>query len=452
MAKKSLSRRAVLRGALAGGGLATLPLPRLGAMLDGNGLAYASGEPLRRIYGTWFWANGVAPTHWTPPSAGADFTLSEQLMPFAKVKRNLTVVSGMAVKTGRAGPHLYHAGALTGSAGVNKSADLPSLDQLIADKIGGDTPFRSLEVGVSKARPTNTGPLYYNVSWRAANTPNPAEFDPQAVFTRLFGAGSPGATLGKKTGPAPDTAGLTTVRKSVLDAITADAHDLSARLGVEDRQRLDSHLEGIRSIEKRLGQTVPAGAGCRLATDAGLGPDTKAEAPPALNKVMADLVIAALSCDLTRVFTFQFGYAGSHVYFRHLGPALSKDFHTQICHAEGGDQPNFNTGVLYAMSSWAYLLEGMDQIPEGAGTLLDNAVVYGSTCVAWGKAHSATLWPVMMAGRAGGGLKGNLHVAAAPGDNVSKVALTIANVFGLGLRQFGKGDGLATEELATIRA
>ena len=59
MAKMILSRRAVLRGALAGGGLATLPLPRLAAMLNGNGTAYAAGEPLRRVYGTWFWANGV---------------------------------------------------------------------------------------------------------------------------------------------------------------------------------------------------------------------------------------------------------------------------------------------------------------------------------------------------------------------------------------------------------
>ena len=458
MAKMTLSRRTVLRGALAGGGLATMPLPRLAAMLNGNGTAYASGEAMRRVYGTWFWANGVAPNHWTPSNTGADFTLSEQLMPFANVKRNLTVVSGMAVKTGRAGPHLYHAGALIGSPGTNKNGDLPSIDQLIANKIGADTPFKSLEVGISKARPTNSGGLYYNVSWRGPNAPNPADFDPHSVFTRLFGAGSPGASLGKKPtaapGPAPDTAGLNAVRKSVLDNITEDAHTLSARLGAEDRQRLDKHLEGIRSLEKRLtpGQGLVAAAGCQPAADPRIGPDTKAEAPPELNKAMADLVIAALSCDLTRVFTFMLGYAGSHVYFRNLGPALSKDFHTQIAHGEGGDQPNYNTGVLYAMSCWAYLVEGMDKVQEGAGTLLDNAIVYGSTCVAHGKNHASNLWPVMLLGRAGAALKGNFYYAAPPDDNVAKVALTIGNIFGLGLKEFGKGAGLVTEEVPSIRA
>jgi hypothetical protein len=453
MRKMILSRRAILRGTLVGGGLATLPLPRLGAMLNGNGNAYASGEPLRRVYGTWFWANGVYPTRWTPTAEGANFPLSEELMPFANVKRHLTVISRMSVKTGKAGPHLYHGGLLTGSAGANKQADMPSIDQLIADKIGNDTPFKSLEVGVCKARPTGTAPLYYHVSWSGANAPNPADMDPHSVFTRLFGAGSPGAMIGKKpTGPAPDTAGLTAVRKSVLDVITQDANDLSARLGSEDRQRLEMHLEGIRSLEKRLAPgTGVVAAGCQPIPDPNVPPDTKAEAPPELNKAMADLVIAALSCDLTRVFTFTFNYAGAHLYFRNLGPALNKDFHTQIAHGEGGDQPNFNVGVLYTMGCWAYLLEGMDKIQEGEGTLLDNAVVYGATCVGWGKAHSSTNWPVMIFGRGGGALKGNVHYAAPPDDNVSKVAFTIGNVFGLELKQFGKGTGLVTDEVPSIR-
>jgi hypothetical protein len=452
MAKMILSRRTILRGTLAGGGLAVMPLPRLAAMLNGNGTAYAAGEPLRRVYGTWFWANGVSPARWTPRTTGADFALSEQLMPFANLKRKLTVVSGMAVKTGRSGPHLYHGGALTGSPGANKSADMPSIDQLIANKIGTDTPFKSLELGVCKARPTGGSPLYFNISWRGANAPNPAEFDPHALFLRLFGAGSPGARAGSKPTPTTDGAAVTEVRKSVLDNITEDARHLSARLGSEDRQRLEKHLEGVRSLEKRL---VPGAggiaAGCRPAPDSALGPDTKAEAPPAMNQAMADLLIAALSCDLTRVFTFTFNYAGAHLYFRNLGPALSKDFHTQIAHGEGGDQPNFNVGVLYTMSCWAYLLEGMDKIQEGAGTLLDNSIVYGSTCVGHGKSHSSTQWPVMIFGTGGGALKGNFHHTA-PDDNVCKIALTLGNVFGLGLKEFGKGPGLVTEPVPAILA
>jgi hypothetical protein len=104
------------------------------------------------------------------------------------------------------------------------------------------------------------------------------------------------------------------------------------------------------------------------------------------------------------------------------------------------------------MRCWAYLLEQMDKVQEGAGTLLDNALVYGSTCVAWGKAHSATQWPVMIFGRAGGALKGNFHYAAPSEDNVAKVAMTIGNIFGLGLKEFGKGPGLVNQEVPAILA
>jgi hypothetical protein len=61
-------------------------------------------------------------------------------------------------------------------------------------------------------------------------------------------------------------------------------------------------------------------------------------------------------------------------------------------------------------------------------------------------------WPVMMFGRAGGALKGNFHYAAPADDNVGKVALTIGNIFGLGLKEFGKAGGLVTDEVPSIRA
>jgi hypothetical protein len=54
--------------------------------------------------------------------------------------------------------------------------------------------------------------------------------------------------------------------------------------------------------------------------------------------------------------------------------------------------------------------------------------------------------------RAGGALKGNVLVAAPSEDNMAKVALTIGNVFGLGLQELGKGPGLATAEVPGIRA
>ena len=200
MRRYTLERRALLRGAVAGGALVTLPLPRLSVMLNGNGTAYAQGAPLRRTFGVWFFGNGVVPNRWIPQGEGADFPLSEQLAPLAKVKTKLTVVSGMQLKTGRMSAHSYGAtGGLGGAPMANGgNVSAPTIDQIIADVIAGDT-RRSIEIGVTKARHRTKGQMYDAVSHRGTNQPNYPEFNPAAVFTTLF----PGAGKGAAARAAP---------------------------------------------------------------------------------------------------------------------------------------------------------------------------------------------------------------------------------------------------------
>jgi hypothetical protein len=447
MSSSIIGRRRALRGALAGGTLVALPLPRLGAMLNGNGTAYAQGTPLRKVFGVWFYGNGMIPARFVPKGEGAGFPLSEQLQPLAKVKSKLTVVSGMELKTGRADAHSYGA---TGWLGGARHADnpgtkevrLPTIDQVIADHIARDTPRRSIEIGVTRARHRTRGVMYDAVSHRGRNAPNYPEFNPQAVWKALFGGVTPPAG-------APADGRYPAARKSVLDAIKADASELAMRLGNEDRRRLEAHLETVRGLERRL---VPPGtaASCKNLQDpsAGIMPDTKDEAPPAVNKVMADMLVLALSCDVTRVFSFMFSYPAAHVYFRHIG--LTEDFHNTLCHSEAEPQPKVNKGVLYTMECFAYLLEQMDKVNEGDRTLLDNACVLSGTCVAYGRTHQREEWPIMIAGKAGGALKGDFHYRALS-DNPSKVLLTLANIHGAGLQQIGLDGCLANQEISVIR-
>ena len=46
-------------------------LPRLAAMLDDSGQAYAGGKPLPRRFGVWAFANGVHLDRWVPKQTGA---------------------------------------------------------------------------------------------------------------------------------------------------------------------------------------------------------------------------------------------------------------------------------------------------------------------------------------------------------------------------------------------
>jgi hypothetical protein len=444
-----LSRRAALRGGAAAG-LVALPLPRLGAMLNGNGTAYADGAPLRRTFGTWFFGNGVIPARWIPRAEGSDFPLSDQLQPFAAVKAKFTVVSGMQLKTGRQSAHSYGTtGALTGaregkdSGGKSTgSVQLPTIDQVVADLIAKDAPRRSFQLGVTQATPRTHGDMYFCSSFTSPTQANFPEFNPAAAWKALLGGGGPAA------GTMPDDR-PGRVRRSVLDLVQRDTGRLQARLGGADRQRLEEHLEGIRELERRL-FPPPVSAACATTPAPVVAPDLQAEAPPLVNKAMADLLVLALSCDITRVFAFMFSYPAAHVHFRHLGAgAIGDDFHNTLCH--GGDDASVHRGVLYQMQCFAYLLEQMDKVVEGDRTLLDNSCILTSTCVAYGKTHQREDWPIMIAGRAGGALKGNVHVHA-PMDNPTKVLLTLANAYGANLKQLGKDDLLATAEVPGIRS
>ena len=95
----SINRRAFLRG-VAGGSAIAIGLPPLEAMFNGNGTALAQGQPLPKRFGVWFWGNGIIASRWVPKTTGtgANWQLSEQLTPFANVKKNLTVLTGYDVK------------------------------------------------------------------------------------------------------------------------------------------------------------------------------------------------------------------------------------------------------------------------------------------------------------------------------------------------------------------
>src|SRR5690606_25814377 len=107
-------------------------------------------------------------------------------------------------------------------------------------------PFRSLELGVTPATPNGPQDSLHTVSHNGPSSRNNPEFDPREVFSRIFGASEP-------TDPGDDTAArMARVRKSVLDSVKQDGEALKLRLGYDDRQRVEAHLEAVRAIEKRI--------------------------------------------------------------------------------------------------------------------------------------------------------------------------------------------------------
>jgi hypothetical protein len=442
MPAPKIERRTILKGLL-GGAAVSIALPVLDMFLDDGGRALAGGTALPKRFGLFFWGNGVLPDRWQPTGEGAAWELSEQLAPLAPVKDVISVVTGMRVQTGN---HIAHesgaSGFLAGSRllinGDAHTFQLPSIDQVIADEIGGATRYRSLEVGVQPGAKgySHTGP----------NSMNPPESSPYEVFQRLFG---PGFTA---PGDEPVIDPKLGLRRSVLDAVMDDTNSLIARVGAADRARLEQHFEGIRDLELRLArleEDPPNLASCEKPAEPMI------EYPPidgrpqmsAVSRAMSDLMTMALACDQTRVFSMWFSDSVSNVLYPGAGSG-----HHQLTHDEPGDQPQVNDIVLQIIGELGYLVDRLRSIPEGDGTLLDSCAILGTTDCSYGRQHALEEYPIIIAGTAQGALTTGIHYRSIASENASKVPLSLVRAMGIPAASFGAEDGLVTDGLGAIES
>ncbi|HLV20346.1 MAG TPA: DUF1552 domain-containing protein [Polyangiaceae bacterium] len=454
--KTVLDRRTLLRGVLSGAAIA-VGLPTLEAMLNGNGTALAAGQPLPKRLGVFFWGNGVKVDRWVPGTTGPDWTPSSALEPLTGVKDYVSVVTGMDIKTGNErGHHSGTVGILSGAPMISlphpnsnyvSTFSAPSIDQVAAAAIGTSTRFPSLEVGISRRVVKGEGTTLWYLSHNGPENVNPPEYDPAALYERLFGAGftPPDAT------PVVDA--TLALRKSALDAVMADLQSLKQKVSSFDRQRLEQHLDNVRAIEARLGATAlppSVGASCGQPSNPGSVPDQdRREQIAEKMQAMSDLIAMALACDQTRVFSVMFtGSVGSTVFWQ-VGADKG---HHDLTHDEAGDQPLVHETTVFTMKQLATLLETLKSIPEGDGNLLDRSVILASSDTADGRNHTIRDYPIVVAGRAGGALAyPGVHYRS-DGENTSKVLLSVLRAAGADLDEFGVDGGHVTEGCSAIEA
>lgn len=437
MAKTTLSRRTMLRGILGGAGV-SIALPMLEAMLDSSGTALADGSSLPRRVGLFYWGNGTILTHWTPDATGLDWAPKSILQPLvdAGVKHKVSVVTGLDMPISGTGHHTGRAVMLSGSydpsLGDWGRPTARTWDRIAAEQLQGPTPFPSLELGISR-RGFENSQNHAAMSWDDPLSPLPAEHSPVALWNRLFSGGVEGS------GPGA----LVDARRSVLDVVEEDTQALHNRLGANDRMRLQAHLDGIRDLENVLDFDL---GGCTAPPmpeepqdDAGM------ELLETRNAVMAKLLAMALACDLTRVFTYKYTGMQTDTYF---WPVDVPDGLHSMTH-DDGQQDHVRNCVQFMMKELGVLLQELDAIPEGTGTLLDQCGIFCTSDVAEGRTHSHRDMPILVAGSAGGRLRTNYHHRGS-GESTSMVPLTVLRACGADVTGFGAGAGYTESTLSVL--
>jgi len=427
--KKHLSRRTVLRGAV---GVA-IGLPLLDAMVP----AASAAPPPQLRFGAVYVPNGVRPEIWTPASAGK-LELPQLLARFTPLREHINIVTGIRAPD----PFGHHViGSLWlsgGSAKQTQSADVragQTIDQYIADAIGRDTPLRSLELGIENINSASNSCqfgwscIYLNtLAWATATAPLPVEMNPQSAFERMFG----------DIGSAEERAARFRAKASILDSVIAAASRLNSELPAQDRSTVEEYLQNIREVESRIH------ASGHRADAVGDTPDAPAGIPASYEehvRVMYDLIALAWRADITRVATFMKGVEASSIGYPQIGVPES---HHIVSHH--GNVPD--TIVKYAkinayhVSLFGDFVEKLRATPDGDGSLLDHSLVMYGSGMGNGDKHDQSRIPIMLAGSAGGRLKGGRHIANPDPTPLANLIAGLGEVAGLDLGKLENSTGV----------
>lgn len=431
MSRFGIDRRTVLRGMI-GGAAVAVGLPPLEAMFNANGDAYSDDSKIPIRFVTFFFGNGVLWDRWIPTEQGPNYQLTDQLQPLLPVKEYCAVMTGFE---NRVQPQITHhegvAGMFSGypldwDGGLYSGFSGPSIDQVVADAVGRRTTlFRSIELGVSKRVSTDEGPTMSFIAHRGKDAPMPPIYSPRELFTRLFGSFT----------PPEDPSGP--LRISLLDAVSDDLAALRARVSRADKARLDAHTESVAVLQEQIAALPPA---CELPSQpSATNEDVDGVEPmPEVARAMADLIVHAFRCDLTRVASYMLTGGVGHAVYSHLGHTTEQHFmsHAPVTYAD-----ELNATIVWNMEQFAYLLTRLRDTEEGAHNILHNSVVVmGSDC-GEGWSHATYDQPVVIAGRAGGRLTTGFHYRSPNNENLSDVLLAAVKAAAPKVTEIGDEDG-----------
>src|SRR5690349_9351223 len=430
---KSLPRRTVLRGLGT-----TMALPFLDAMFAPFSLrGQTAAKPVQRFQ-AFYVPNGMAMEFWTPKGEGSAYELSPILEPLAAYRDQMLVLSG--IKTSW---NYIHAGAsgsfLTGTPRGGKTeieifADT-SMDQLLARHYAKETQVASLELGMDP--PANAGACTGNLScvythtlsWRSPTQPLPMEWNPRAVFEKLFG----------DSGSTERAAREARLRqhKSILDSVTEKLADLKRELGPQDQVKVSEYAEAIRDVERRIQKAEEQRDVQLPAMEQPQG------APPVFEDhlaLMLDLQLLAFQSDLTRVISFMIGKEQSARPYPQIGVP---EAHHPLSHHN--DVPELIAHMSkinrYHTQLFSQYLAKLRATPDGDGSLLDHVTILYGSGISNSTRHSGDNLPLLVIGGGAGRLKGGRHLKYSDKPTMANLLVTLMDKMDVPVDHIGGSTG-----------
>lgn len=362
-------------------------------------------------------------------------TLTPTLEPLEDLKSRITLITGMD-RTFQNGTDVHAQCAccyLSSAAPYSiKRSAWPlnrTLDHVVADSIGNQTPFPTLEISCNTHKDNKESIYFDNISWYGTGHVAPSIRHPKKLYHRLFSL--------KQNRRIKDITSL----------VLEDARSMKSDLSSGDQQKFEEYFESIRSIELQMDRlqsmkTELDKVHMEEPSDAYL---PRGE----FIRLMADLMVVALQTGLTNVATFMIGPERWDTPYMFDGLFDKPRSHHGMSHNQTKMIDDLLKVDRFHMEQFAYLMRKMDSIEEGNGrTLLDNTILTYGSGLGDGSTHQYNDLPIILAGNGSGHFKTGQHINMPEGTPLANLWLTQARAMGIEMERFADSTG----EIKAIKA
>jgi len=351
----------------------------------------------------------------------------EALEPF---KERLHIINGLhGVHTSPSHSAFFGAlGGYRGSDGVPPSG--PTIDYELS-KVLPETLLPHLCIGMDSMENMKAKPTVANLSASGAGQPIFMHSNPNHLYQMLYGGISDG-----------DIRKQHEARSSMFDRIEQLAAAQGKGLPVADQQRYGqfvqdfNHINGLRA---RLGGVSDHLRNFAPKVD---GRYTNPEFETDWHDALLDLGVSALKSGITSVLTI--GSGRGEIFGSWKGLGVEEQGHN-LGHMKQPDNPIWIKIRQYNSRMLVKLMEELESVPEGSGTMMDNTLIVYTSNNADAQHTSGTNWPVMLLGNCGGIFKSGCFTQVGGKRPINALYSTLLNVSGVECERFNMSEKMAAK-------
>jgi hypothetical protein len=297
-----------------------------------------------------------------------------------------------------------------------------TLDHIVGDAIGTQTPFNTLEFSCNTHKDNKESIYFDNISWYGTGHLAPSIRTPKKMYQRLFSNNE------------------TNRFREVTNLVLEDARSLRQNLGYTDQQKFEEYFDSIRAIEQQMNRLQKMQSELSKVE---MDEPTEAYLPRGeFIRLMGDLMVVAFQTGLTNVATFMVGPERWDTPYMFDGLFAKPRSHHGMSHNQTKMIDDLLRVDQFHMEQFAYLVQRMEDIKESNGTsLLDNTLFTYGSGLGDGSTHQYNDLPIIVAGSGGGKFKTGQHINMPEGTPLANLWLTQARAMGLDMERFADSSG-----------